>query len=451
MNSVTDILMQVVSKVNQYLSDYILTVLLIGIGIFYSFKTRFVQIRCFGEGLKVAFRSKNKDTKGLTSFQSLMTSVAAQVGTGNIIGVCSAILIGGPGAVFWMWVTAFFGMATIYAEAVLAQETKKLHKDGSVIGGPVLYIQKAFNGALGKFLADFFAVALILSLGFMGAMVQANAISESLGSALEVKPWVIGLILAVICALVFIGGIQRLSSVTEKTVPIMAMLYIIIGCAILCVNFRSLPNAFGMIFKYAFVPNAIIGGCLGSAIKTTVSQGVKRGLFSNEAGMGSTPHAHALADVKRPHDQGIVAMFGVFIDTFIVLTVTALSVITVLYTDGEQNLNISKTDMMQTAVGKALGNPELGSILISVCLTLFAFTSIISWNCFGKMNVEYLFGKGNTKLYSATAVVFIFLGSCFPNDLVWELSDMFTNLMVIPNVMALFVLHKNVERSALNK
>ena len=208
MNSVTDILMQVVSKVNQCLSDYILTVILIGIGIFYSFKTRFVQIRCFGEGLRVAFGSqkKDKDKSGLTSFQSLMTSVAAQVGTGNIIGVCSAILIGGPGAVFWMWVTAFFGMATIYAEAVLAQETKKLHKDGSVIGGPVLYIQKAFNGALGKFLADFFAVALILSLGFMGAMVQANAISESLGSALEVKPWVIGLILAVICALVFMGG-----------------------------------------------------------------------------------------------------------------------------------------------------------------------------------------------------------------------------------------------------
>ena len=457
MQALSDFLLPIVAKINAYLSDYILIFLLVGIGLFYTIRTRFVQVRCFGEGMKKVFGNLSlrggKQKGGLSSFQALATAIAAQVGTGNIVGACGAIMVGGPGAIFWMWIIAFFGMATIYAEAVLAQETKIVKEDGSVLGGPVYYIKRAFNNGFGKFLAGFFAIAITLALGFMGAMVQSNSISEAISTASTgiVQPWVIGIILAVICAFIFIGGIQRIASVAEKIVPIMAVLYILIGLVILVINVKVIPEAFGMIFKYAFKPQAIIGGSLGAAIKAAISQGVKRGLFSNEAGMGSTPHAHAQAKVEKPHDQGVVAMIGVFIDTFIVLTMTALVVISTLYAgngplstpEGLAATTLTKANLMQTAVGTALGSEMLGNILVAVCLAFFAFTTIIGWNFFGKQNVEYLFGKKSkvaTVVYSVLAIAFIFLGSCLQNDLVWELTDMFNNLMVIPNVIALAAL-----------
>ena len=449
--------MPIVVAINTYMSDYILIFLLVGIGLFYTIRTKFVQVRCFGEGMKKVFGNLSlkggKQKGGLSSFQALATAIAAQVGTGNIVGACGAIMIGGPGAIFWMWLIAFFGMATIYAEAVLAQSTKVVKEDGSVLGGPVYYIKKAFGGGFGKFLAVFFAVAITLALGFMGAMVQSNSIAGAISTATNsvVAPWMIGLALAAICAFIFIGGIQRIASVAEKIVPVMAVIYIVLGVVILGINVKLIPETFAMIFKFAFTPQAIIGGTLGAAIKAAISQGVKRGLFSNEAGMGSTPHAHAQAKVEKPHDQGVVAMIGVFIDTFVVLTMTALVVISTLYAgngplstpEGLKATLLTKANLMQTAVGTALGNEMLGNILIAVCLTFFAFTTIISWNFFGKQNVEYLFGKKAktaTVIYSVLAIAFIFLGSCLQNDLVWELTDMFNNLMVIPNVIALAAL-----------
>ena len=454
MQAVTDFLLKIVVNINAYMSDYILIILLVGTGLFYSIRTRFVQVRCFGEGMKKVFGGLSlkggKHKSGLSSFQALATAIAAQVGTGNIVGACGAILIGGPGAIFWMWLIAFFGMATIYAEAVLAQETKVVQEDGSVLGGPVYYIKRAFSGKFGKFLAGFFAVAIILALGFMGSMVQSNSISESVNTASAgyIPGWAVGLILAVLCAFIFIGGIRRIASVAEKIVPIMAVIYLLIGIVILAINFKEIPETFGMIFKYAFMPQAIIGGGFGAAIKAAISQGVKRGLFSNEAGMGSTPHAHAQANVEKAHDQGVVAMIGVFIDTFVVLTITALVVISTLYAgngplstpEGLAATTLTKANLMQTAVGTSLGNATVGNILIAVCLTFFAFTTIISWNFFGKQNVQYLFGKKATIVYSVLAIGFIFLGSLFPNDLVWELADMFNNIMVIPNVLALVTL-----------
>ena len=453
-----DFLLDIVKTINAYLSDYILIILLVGTGLFYSIRTKFVQVRCFGEGMKkvfggISFRG-GKGKSGLSSFQALATAIAAQVGTGNIVGACGAILIGGPGAIFWMWIIAFFGMATIYAEAVLAQETRVVQADGSVLGGPVFYIKRAFNNKFGKALAGIFAVATVLALGFMGSMVQSNSISESTSTASGgfIPTWVVGLVLAAICAFIFIGGIQRIASVAEKIVPLMAVIYLLVGVVILCINATKIPETLGMIFKYAFMPQALIGGGFGMAIKAAISQGVKRGLFSNEAGMGSTPHAHAQANVEKPHDQGVVAMIGVFIDTFVVLTMTALVVISTLYAGNgplgsELGLAangltgaITKANMMQTAVGTAFGNAALGNILVAVCLAFFAFTTIISWNFFGKQNIEYLFGKKATIVYSIIAIVFIFLGSLFPNDLVWELADMFNQVMVIPNVMALVVL-----------
>ena len=443
-----DALLKVVQTINMYLSDYILIILLIGAGLYFSIRTKFVQVRCFGEGWRRVFGNFSmkggKHGGGMSSFQALATAIAAQVGTGNIVGACGAILIGGPGAIFWMWIIAFFGMATIYAEAVLAQETRVVQADGTVLGGPVYYIKTAFKGGFGKFLAGFFAVAIILALGFMGAMVQSNSIGESCKTAFGIPTWVMGLILAVLAAVIFIGGVQRIASVTEKLVPVMAFLYILGGLIVLIARIKYIPETFGMIFKYAFAPNAIIGGGIGYALKTAISQGVKRGLFSNEAGMGSTPHAHAMAQVEKPHDQGVVAMIGVFIDTFIVLTMTALVVISTLYA-GDGILasgaadGVNKANMAQLAFSTVFGD-KIGSAFVAICLLFFAFSTIISWNLFGRINVNYLFGKKANLVYSIIAIVFIFLGSCLSNDLVWELTDMFNQLMVLPNVIAIIPL-----------
>lgn len=458
-----DALLKIVQTINMYLSDYILIVLLVGTGLYFSIKTKFVQVRCFKEGMKKVFGgirfSSKAEHGGMTSFQALATAVAAQVGTGNIVGACGAILIGGPGAVFWMWVIAFFGMATIYAEAVLAQKTRVIHEDGSISGGPAYYITQAFKNKFGTFLAAFFAIAVILALGFMGCMVQSNSIGESIYNATGCPTWVIGLIVAAISAVIFFSGIKTLASVVEKFVPIMAVIYIIGGIIILIARIQYIPETIGLIFKYAFVPNAIIGGGIGMALKTVISQGAKRGLFSNEAGMGSTPHAHALAHVKEPHEQGITAMIGVFIDTFVVLTMTALVVVSTLYTGkglltgGTPEMlqgiiaDYTKTNMAQYAFGTVFGGTIAG-YFIAVCLFMFAFSTILGWNLFGKINVEYLFGKKAVAVYSFIAVLFVFFGSMLSNDLVWELTDFFNQLMVIPNVIALLALGKLVSDEA---
>ena len=451
-----DTLLHIVQTINFYLSDYILVFLLVGTGLFFSIRTRFVQVRCFGEGMRRVFGNFSMrggaQKGGLSSFQALTTAIAAQVGTGNIVGACGAILIGGPGAIFWMWFIAFFGMATIYAEAVLAQETRVVEPDGTILGGPVYYIKRAFPNGFGKFLAGFFAVAIILALGFMGSMVQSNSIGEACQNAFHIPSWVMGLIVCAIAAFIFIGGVQRIASVTEKIVPIMACLYLLGGFIVLIARIRYVPETFGMIFKYAFMPDAIIGGGIGYALKTAISQGAKRGLFSNEAGMGSTPHAHALANVKNPHEQGTVAMIGVFIDTFVVLTMTALVVISTLYAGNGPLAHgavdgISKTNMAQLAFSSVFGE-TLGNAFVAICLLFFAFSTIVGWNLFGRINVNYLFGKKANLPYSIIALVFIFLGSCLSNDLVWELTDMFNQLMVIPNVIALLALGGMVAASA---
>ena len=458
--SIEAALFPIVCKINEYLSNYILVFLLLGIGFWYSIKTRFVQIRCFKEGWNSVFgnlslRGKKHDS-GMSSFQALATAIAAQVGTGNIVGASGAILTGGPGAIFWMWLIAFFGMATIYAEATLAQETRIVEKDGNVKGGPVYYITTAFKGGFGKFLAGFFAIAITLALGFFGCMVQSNSIGSTMQTAFGVPSWIVGLVLVAICGFIFIGGVQRLASVTEKVVPIMAAIFLLGGLIVLIVRIKYVPATIGMIFKYAFQPQAIIGGGFGYAIKTAISQGAKRGLFSNEAGMGSTPHAHALANVDCPHDQGVVAMIGVFIDTFVVLTLNALVIISTLYTAdgplasgyvGDITGVLGKANLAQTAFGVVFGE-SAGNMFVAVCLFFFAFSTILSWNLFGKINVSYLFGKKSVIVYTVLALIFIFLGTMMANDLVWELSDMFNNLMVIPNAVALFALTSLVVKHA---
>ena len=452
-------LLNIVNTVNTYLSDYILVILLIAVGLWFSIKTRFVQVRCFGEGMRKVFGNLklfgDRHESGMSSFQALATAIAAQVGTGNIVGVAGAILTGGPGAIFWMWIIAFFGMATIYAEAVLAQQTRKKDAQGNIQGGPVYYITTAFPGGFGRFLAGFFAVAIILALGFFGCMVQSNSIGSTFNTAFGIPTWLVGVVLVIICAVIFLGGVQRLASVTEKLVPVMAAIFLVGGLIVLVMRITYIPATIAMIFKYAFAPNAIIGGGIGSALKIAISQGAKRGLFSNEAGMGSTPHAHAQANVAKPHDQGVVAMIGVFIDTFVVLTLNALVIISTMYTaDGPLSAGytdavaatINNTNLAQNAFGSVFGS-SLGAMFVAICLFFFAFSTILGWNLFGKINMVYLFGRKSVVIYMLVALVFIFLGTVTSSDLVWALTDMFNQLMVLPNAIALFALTSMVVKA----
>lgn len=441
-----------VNTVNSVLSNYVLIVVLIGTGLYLSYKTKFVQVRCLGEGFKRlagSFSLNGKKTEGkMSSFQSLATAVGGQVGTGNIVGVCGALLVGGPGAVFWIWIIAFFGMATNYSEAVLAQKTKVQNANGETLGGPVYYIKYAFKGKFGKFLAGFFAIAITLALGFMGCMVQSNAIAGTLNHAFGFPLWAVGIVLSAICLYVFLGGTKRLASITEKLIPLMAAMYIIGGLAVLIANIPSgnTLQAFVLIFTCAFSPESAVGGGV-YGIFAALSQGANRGLFANEAGMGSTPHAHALADVEKPHDQGVVAMMGVFICTYFVVTLTALVVITTMYTDGgaiaTSNAasygDFEKTTLAQMAFA-TLFTEGPANAFVAIALFFFAFSTIIAWNLFGKINMEYLFGKIGVKIFVFIAVAFIFLGCLVASDLVWALADFFNMIMVIPNVCALIAL-----------
>ena len=425
---------KVVDEVNGFLWDYALLFLLTGTGIFYTVCLKFVQIRKFGAGMKLLFGNfslhGSHDGHGLSSFQALTTAIAAQVGTGNIAGAATAIAAGGPGAIFWMWVSAFFGMATIYAEAVMAQVTRKV-ENGIVSGGPIYYIRYIFKGKFGKFLSAFFSVAIILALGFMGNMVQSNSIGSSFQGAFGVNPLFMGIIIAIVAGIIFLGGIKRIARFTEKVVPIMAFLYII-GCiVILCMNPAGLVQAIKDIFVGAFAPQAIGGGLLGVTVQKAMRFGVARGLFSNEAGMGSTPHAHAAAEVDHPCDQGVIAMIGVFIDTFIILTLTALVIVSSgLYADGQTGAALA-----QSAFNASFGS--FGNIFIAVCMLFFAFTTIVGWYYFGEVNVRALFGDRLVKVYAVIVVICVVIGSTLRVDLVWNMSDMFNGLMVLPNLIGL--------------
>ena len=451
MEGLTQLLLPAVQTVNSYLSDYVLLFLLVGTGLFFTVKTGFIQVRCLGEGFRQVFgglslRGK-KQQGGMSSFQALATAIAAQVGTGNIVGASGAILLGGPGAIFWMWVIAFFGMATIYAEAVLAQKTRVRDAEGQVLGGPVYYIRAAFPGGFGRFLAGFFAVAIILALGFLGCMVQSNSIGAAFKNAFGIPVWMAGAVLVVLSGFIFFGGTQRLASVTEKLVPAMAGLYLLGSLAVLAARRQDVGEGFLMIFRYALSPQAILGGSLGAALKAAVSQGAKRGLFANEAGMGSTPHAHALANVKTPHQQGCVAMVGVFIGTFCIVTITALVIIVTMYAGGgplsapgvgvtAHELGLNQSNLAQTAYSTVFGE-TLGTAFIAVALFFFAFSTILSWNLFGKLNAQYLWGRRAVMPYTLLSLAFLFLGTVISADLVWGLADLFNQLMVLPNVIGL--------------
>lgn len=448
-----DAMNEIIVKISDVVWNYLLLFLLVGTGVFFSIRTRFVQVRRFKTAWGRVFggfslKGKKAGKDGMSSFQALATAIAAQVGTGNIAGCATALVAGGPGAIFWMWLAAFFGMATIYGEAVLAQKSKKRDENGEVVGGPVYYITHVFKGGFGKFLAVFFAIAVILALGFMGNMVQSNSISDAFYTAFGVPRWIMGLLAALLAAFIFLGGISRIASFTEKVVPVMAALYLVGALIVLIINIGNVPSAIASIFIGAFNPQAAVGGAAGITVRMAMRYGVARGLFSNEAGMGSTPHAHAIADVKDPEEQGEVAMVGVFVDTFIVLTVTALVILSSGVLDEMRAAGATGTPVAQAAFGTGFGG--FGPMFVAVCLLFFAFSTIIGWYFFARQNVKYLWGQKAVLPFSLIVVFCVFLGSLMKVDLVWNLSDLFNGLMVIPNLIALLALSGVVAKAAVN-
>lgn len=436
-------MLEVIKAINEWMWSLGLLIILCGTGIYFTIRLRFIQVRKFGEGLRLVFghfkmNGEKREHGEMTPFQSLATAIAAQVGTGNLTGAATALVSGGPGAIFWMWLSAFFGMATIYGEAVLAQEYKTT-VDGEVTGGPVYYIRQAFKGTFGKILAAVFAVFIILALGFMGNMVQSNSIGAAFSQVfdsrnIQIPPVAVGIVLAVLALFIFVGGTKRLASVVEKMVPFMAGIYILGSLVLIVMNITALPGALKMIFVGAFNPQAIVGGTVGITVREAIRYGVARGLFSNEAGMGSTPHAHARAAAKNPHEQGMTAMISVFIDTFIILNLTVFSILT----SGALSSGKEGIALTQEAFVSNFGS--FGDIFVAICLLFFAFSTILGWHFFGEINVRYLFGKKAVKIYSVIVVAFIIVGSTLKVDLVWELADFFNGLMVIPNALALLAL-----------
>lgn len=442
MEAFMDQLNQVVVALQGVLSGKILVVLLVGTGIWFTIRLGGVQFREFGHAFKAVFgniklNGEKAGKDGMSSFQSLATAIAAQVGTGNLAGAATAMVMGGPGAIFWMWVSAIFGMATIFVEASLAQKYKTVDDSGEVTGGPVYYIRAAYKGTFGKVLAAIFAVLITLALGFFGNMVQANSIADAFKGAFGINPVIVGVVVAILSAFIFLGGVGRIASVTEKIVPIMAAFYIIGALVLIIMNAGMIPEAFRQIFVGAFNPEAALGGFAGVAVSKAIQFGVARGLFSNEAGMGSTPHAHAVAKVKHPCDQGMVAMMGVFIDTLIILNLTAFSVLCTGQLT-EYNQPLSAAALTQAAFNSGFGS--FGSIFIAICMFFFAFSTIIGWYFFGEKNVRYLFGSKAVKPYAVLVTIFIVIGSALKVELVWNLSDLFNSLMVIPNVLGLWAL-----------
>lgn len=434
---------QIVNNASDFLWNVVLIILLCGTGFYYTIRLRFIQVRKFREGWHQVFgnmfaKAEKGETGEMTPFQSVATAIAAQVGTGNLAGAATALVSGGPGAIFWMWMSAFFGMSTIYAEAVLAQEYRTVHH-GEITGGPVYYIKAAFKGKFGRILAGCFAVFIILALGFTGNMVQSNSIGSAFTEVFEahnmnIPPIAVGVVLAVVCSVIFLGGVDRLAVVVEKIVPLMAGIYIVGSLVLIGLHITAVPAAFKMIFIGAFHPEAVVGAGAGIAVREAIRFGVARGLFSNEAGMGSTPHAHARAKAENPHKQGLAAMISVFIDTFVILNLTVFSILTT----GVLGCGKQGTALTQAAFTASFGS--FGMIFVAICLLFFAFSTILGWHFFGLVNMRYLFGEKAGKLYSLLVVGFVVIGSALKVDLVWSMSDFFNGLMVIPNAIALWAL-----------
>ncbi|GAB1419564.1 sodium:alanine symporter family protein [Bacteroidales bacterium] len=444
MNDILNFIDRGIQLYNDYIGGYLILFLLIPTGIWFAFRLKFLNITKIPHAIRVvAGKYDTEENAGdVNHFKALTTALSATVGTGNIVGVAMAVYLGGPGAVFWIWVTGFLGMMLKYAEVTLAQKYRRFNSDGSVSGGPMYYMEDGLKHKLGKgarALALVFAFATILcSLG-TGNMAQSNSMSDALLTTYHVPVWITGLITTGLILMIIIGGVKRIGEVTARLVPFMAVVYVAATLIVIVAEWNRLPAAFGAIFEGAFTGTAATGGFLGSTIIMTMIWGVRRGLFSNEAGQGSAPIAHAAAKTKYPADEGVVSLLEPFIDTIVICTMTALMIIV---TDTWQEGN-KGVGMTVDAMNKGLhifGVDGMGGYIISFGLLLFAFSTIISWSYYGSRAAIFLFGEKSVKPYLYVYSLFVFFGAVWGLDIVWHFVDMVITFMTIPNLIALLLL-----------
>jgi len=425
---------QLISAINGIVWGPLMLVLILGTGLYLMYGLSFIPLRRIGYGFKLLWQGRQEKGEGdIAPFNALMTSLSATIGTGNIAGVATAIFLGGPGALFWMWCTALVGMATKYAEAVLAVKYREVDKNGLHIGGPMFYIKNGLKphwGWLGTCFAVFGALA-----GFgIGNTIQANSVADVMHNTFAVPHLVTGIIIAILAALVLVGGIKRIASVAGKLVPLMAVSYVISGLVILIINYEGVPQAIVLIFSHAFTPVAATGGFAGAAVWAAIRFGVARGIFSNEAGLGSAPIAHAAASTNSPVQQGNIAMLGTFIDTIILCSITGLVIITTgAWTQGETGASLSSAAF-------ELALPGVGSYIVTLGLSIFAFTTILGWSFYSEKCVEYLFGEGAIKSFRVLWIIAVPIGATASLDFIWLVADTLNALMAIPNLIALILL-----------
>ncbi len=459
-----------ITNVNNAINGFVwgmpMLVLLIGTGILMTILTKVFQITHFGywikETLGSIFTDKHvtkhtgKNDKAISQFQSLCTACAATIGTGNIVGVATALISGGPGAIFWMWIVAFFGMMTNFSENVLGIYYRTKNENGEWHGGAMYYLRDGLGSKphckeIGAILATLFACFAVLASFGIGNMSQINSIAGNMESAFRIPPMVTGIVLMIIAGVVIIGGLKRIASVTEKMVPFMAVFYIIGAIIICCVNITNIPAAFVSIFKGAFGLRAIGGGIVGSGVSLAITWGMKRGVFSNEAGLGSSVMVHSSSNVKEPVRQGMWGIFEVFADTIIICTLTALVVLTSGFVDLDTGTVLS-SEVGSALVGQAFSTVfgTAGAMFIAVAILLFAYSTVLGWSHYGTIAFEYLFGTKATIIYRVIFVIFIFFGATMSLDLAWDLSDTFNGLMAIPNLIGVLVLSPMVMKITQN-
>lgn len=421
-----------------------LLILLVGTGIYLTVRLGLLQVLKLPKAFKLIF-ADDKGQGDISSFAALATALAATVGTGNIVGVATAIKAGGPGALFWMWIAAFFGMATKYSEGLLAIKYRTRDDNGEVSGGPMYYILNGM-GKRWKPLAIFFAVAGILVAYFgIGTFSQINSIASSLENSFGLAPQIVSIVVAVIVAIIIFGGIKSISKVAEKVVPFMAIIYILATLAVIFTNFDQILPAFGQIFTGAFTGTAAVGGFAGAVVKEAIQKGIARGVFSNESGLGSAPIAAAAAKTEEPVEQGLVSMTGTFIDTIIICTLTGLSIIV---TEKWTVSGLEGAPLTQAAFSSLFGTP--GALALTFCLVLFAFTTILGWSYYGERCFEFLFGTKHIKLYRVIFVIMVALGGFLKLELIWIIADIVNGLMALPNLIALLALSPVIIRETKN-
>ena len=427
-----EVLEQVLNRIDDIVWGPILLVLLVGTGIMLTIRLKGLQFTKLPTAIKLIFHGENKGSGDISSFSALCTALSATIGTGNIVGVATAIGAGGPGALFWMWIAALFGMATKYAECLLARKYRTIDANGQVSGGPMYYIE---NGLGKKFkpLAILFAIfGILVALLGIGTFTQVNSIAGSVQNVLNVDPKITSVIVGLLVAAVVFGGIKSISKVAEKIVPFMAIIYIVLTLIIIIANIGNLGNALAQIFKGAFTGSAAVGGFAGATIAQAIQKGIARGVFSNESGLGSAPIAAAASKAEFPAEQGLVSMTGTFIDTIVICTLTGLSII---ITGTWSMEGLQGAAVTQQSFQMVLGG--VGPYLIMICLSLFAFTTIIGWCYYGERCLEYLAGVKYIKYYRALYVILVCITGFLQIEMIWTIADIVNGLMAFPNLIAL--------------